>query len=75
MQVKVMNRMYKMSRTEYKGLLEVASEQVPLGIYAIEKDDYAELRNDKCQSITQLKRLARAFKDRGFRVLSNKGGG
>lgn len=62
-----------MSRDEYQGLLKVASEQVPFGIYAIEKDGYAELRNDKCSSVTQLKELTRQFRAKGFKALSNKG--
>lgn len=60
-----------MSRKEYQGLLQVASEQLSFGIYAVEKDDYAELRNDKCTSITQLKNLTRQFKAQGFKVYSN----
>ena len=68
-----MNRIYRMSREEYQGLLKVASEQVPFGIYAIEKKDYAELRCDKCESMSQLKALTRGFKTQGFKVLANKG--
>lgn len=71
MKVKVLNKTYKMSKKEYEGLLEVASEQVPFGIYAVEKGDYAELRNDKCTSITQLKKLIRNFKQQGFKVMAN----
>lgn len=63
--------MYRMSRKEYQGLLKVASEQVSFGIYAIEKGNYAELRNDKCQSVTKLKEMTRAFKQQGFKVLAN----
>ena len=63
--------MYRMSRKEHQGLLKVASEQVSFGIYAIEKGDYAELRNDKCQSVTKLKEMIRAFKQQGFKVLAN----
>lgn len=74
MQVRVANRTYRMSQKEYKGLLKVASEQVPFGIYAVEKGDYAELRNDKCQSITQLKTLTRKLKQQGFKVHSNSNG-
>ncbi|NNJ31609.1 hypothetical protein G9470_17680 [Bacteroides xylanolyticus] len=66
-----MNRQYQMSQLEYQGLLKVASEQVPFGIYAVEKKDYAELRCDKCKSITQLKDLTRKFKAQGFKVLAN----
>ena len=62
--------MYRMSEKEYQGLLQIASEQVPFGIYALEKQDYAELRADKCSSITQLKNLTRQFKAQGFKVHS-----
>ena len=71
MQVKVMNRMYRMNRKEYEGLLEIARDQVPFGIYAVEKKDYAELRCDRCSSMTQLKKLTRQFKIRGFKVMAN----
>lgn len=73
MKVVVANRAYRMNKEEYQGLLKVASEQVPFGIYAIEKNGYAELRNDKCSSTTQLKELTRQFHAKGFHVLSNKG--
>lgn len=72
MQATVMERTYQMSQEEYEGLLEIASEQVPCGIYAVEKQGYAELRCDKCKSITQLKKLIRQFKARGFKVHANK---
>lgn len=68
-----MNRVYRINQTEYQGLLKVASEQVPFGVYAIEKHGYAELRNDKCKSNTQLKTLIRGFKAQGFKVLANRG--
>ena len=73
MQVAVGKNVYRMSRQEYQGLLKVVSEQVPFGIYAIEKEDYAELRCDKCESKTRLKALIRGFKGQGFKVLANRG--
>nr|DAU31672.1 MAG TPA: hypothetical protein [Caudoviricetes sp.] len=60
-----------MSREEYRGILQVASEQVPFGIYAVEKKDYAELRCDRCTSVSQLKTLTRGFKAQGFKVHAN----
>lgn len=60
-----------MGQKEYLGLLETASEQVSFGIYAIEKQGYAELRCDKCKSVTQLKNLTQQFKMQGFKVHSN----
>ena len=74
MQVKVMNRVYRMSQKEYQGLLKVASDQVPFGIYAVEKQGYAELRRDKCRSMTHLKELTRQYRENGFKVLANKKG-
>lgn len=74
MRVKIANRMYQMGKTEYEGLLNIAKEQVPFGIYAVEKAGYAELRCDKCRSMTRLKKLTRQFSVQGFRVLSNKDG-
>lgn len=49
----------------------MAKEQVSMGIYALEKNDYAELRCDKCTSTAQLKATIRAFKSQGFKVLFN----
>ena len=66
-----MNHLYQMNQTEYQGLLQTASEQVPFGIYAVEKQGYAELRCDKCTSITHLKGLMRQFKAQGFKVHAN----
>ena len=52
-------------------MLQVASEQVEFGVYAIKKNGYAELRNDKCTSTTQLKALIRQFKSQGYKVYAN----
>ena len=71
MRVKVGNRIYQIGKQEYKGLLKVASEQVPIGVYAVEKQDYAELRVDRCESVTQLKGIIRQFKAQGYRVHGN----
>lgn len=73
MRVAVGNRLYKMNRTEYEGLLKVAAEQVPMGIYAVEKADYAELRCDRCKSISELKIISRGFKSKGYKVYANRG--
>ena len=66
-----MNRIYQMNQKEYKELLNIASDQVYFGIYAVEKQGYTELRNDHCNSVTQLKNLTRQFKSQGFKVYAN----
>ena len=60
-----------MSKNQAQNLLKMAKEQVPMGIYAIEKDKILELRHDKCKSITQVKSLKRQFKKAGFKVYAN----
>lgn len=60
-----------MSRKECQGLLELAREQVPFGIYAVEREDYMELRHDKRTSMSQLKKLTRQYKAQGFKVHAN----
>lgn len=71
MEVKVGPRTYSMSRNEYEGLLQVTKEQVPIGIYAVEKRNYAELRNDTHVSKSKLKEAIRTFKAQGFKVYAN----
>lgn len=42
-----------------------------MGVYALEKNDYVELRNDVCTSKTKLKDMIRIFKSKGFKVYAN----
>lgn len=71
MKVKVANNLYEMTNKDYSGLLQVASGQVPFGIYAVEKKGYAELCNHRCSSMTELKKLKRGYKQQGFKVHCN----
>lgn len=71
MRVKVANRIYQMDKKRYQGLLRLAKEQIPFGIYAIEKNGYAELCRIRCKSITQLKNEIRRFKAAGYKVYQN----
>lgn len=71
MQVRISNRLWRMGEKEFEKLLSVAKEQVKFGVYAIKKNDYVEMRNDVCQSKTQLKKLIREYKARGFKVYYN----
>nr|DAG44722.1 MAG TPA: hypothetical protein [Bacteriophage sp.] len=42
-----------------------------MGIYAVEKNNYAELRCDKCNSVTKIKELTRKYRKQGFKVHAN----
>lgn len=71
LRVKVMDRVYQMDRTQFEGLLKLAGEQVPFGVYAVEKEGYAELLNQKCASKSQLKQAKRNWNAQGYRVYAN----
>ena len=71
--VKVGPRLYEMGLEELNKLLSVASEQIPFGVYAVQKGNYVELCRDKCSSTTQLKKAKRAYKSNGFKVFANEG--
>ena len=71
--VKVGQKLYEMGLKELNNLLKVASEQIQLGVYAVQKGNYVELCRDKCNSITELKKHKRAYKSNGFKVYANKG--
>jgi len=71
MKVKVAKRVYQMSREKYQGLLKIASDQVPFGIYAIERKGYAELCNYHCKSMGELKKMSRGFRSQGYKVYQN----
>lgn len=71
MLVSIGKRVWEMSRKGCEGLLSMASEQIPFGIYAIEKNGRIEIRRDKCSSVTQLKSLTRQYKAAGYKVYAN----
>lgn len=65
------NHVYDMTRKQSDGVLKVASEQIPFGIYAVEKDGIIELKKEKCKSKAKLETLIRMFEFKGFQVHYN----
>ena len=61
-----------MDNKELKGVLKIASEQIPNGIYAVQKGNYVEMAREKLTN-TQLKQRIRELKAAGFKVYYNKG--
>lgn len=53
-------------------LADSAKKYVSLGIYAVEKDGVLELKMEAAQSKTQLKRMVREYKEKGFKVWWNE---
>lgn len=73
MRVLVNKNVYGMNKSELEKLLEVASKQVPCGIYAILKDDYCELKNDKYKGLDALNKKVAEYQKQGFTVYCNRG--
>lgn len=71
MKVLVNNSLYEMGRKEYRGVLKVASQQIPFGIYAVEKDGICELRKDTLDSKEELKKVVAEYAAKGFKVHYN----
>ena len=63
---------YEMSREAYEGILATVKKFVPKGVYAVEKDDFAETKKDICKTDDELKKLAAEYKKKGFKVHYNK---
>lgn len=62
---------YEMGRKEYRGVLKVASGQIPCGIYAVEKGSICELRKDTFDSKEELKKAVAEYAAKGFKVHYN----
>ena len=69
--VVIAKRVYQMTDNQVRGLLDLASEKVPCGIYAIRKGaDYYEMRNEPLTR-TQLKKARNAYRSAGMKVYCN----
>lgn len=69
--VRIMNKNYQMRQDQAKAMLNMSKEYCPFGIYAVEKDNQIEMMNLKATSITQLKKMVRQYRIKGFKVHCN----
>ena len=60
-----------MPRKQAKQLLKVASDLVPLGIYAIEREGYMELMNEPMLH-SEIKRKRKEYGRLGWNVYANE---
>lgn len=72
MTVSVKGHAYRMSKKEYQEFLKNISENVPFGIYCIERNGKAELMNIHCKSMSELKHCKRKWKREGYKVYENR---
>ena len=72
MKVLINNELYEMNRKQLRGVLKIASGLIPFGIYAVQKGDVCELRNDEFDNAEELKKAVVAYKEKGFKVYYNE---
>lgn len=59
-----------MTPSQAQRMIDLASDLVPQGIYAISKGDYIEMRNDHLDPAEVLEK-AREYEEHGFEVFYN----
>ena len=62
---------YKMSRDQFKILLETAKKHMPFGVYAIEKRKVAVMLNERPKDKEELQKQVEEYKSKGFKVYYN----
>ena len=72
MKVIVKDHVYGMTRKKLNSVLKIASNQIPFGIYAIEKGGICELRKDTFDNIGELGKAVQEYKAKGFKVIYNE---
>lgn len=71
MKILVGKSFYETNRDGLRGILQVASKQIPCGIYAVEKDGICELRKDTFDSKEELEKAIAEYAAKGFKVHYN----
>ena len=68
--LQIAKRAYQMTREGANKVLDLAKESVPVGIYAVEKDNVIICVNEEL-SVTQTKQRRREYIKKGFRVYAS----
>lgn len=69
MKMIIKDNVYEMSREQLSGVLKTAKKYNPKGIYAIQKDDICELKNEKFDNDATLFKAVKEYEGKGFKVM------
>lgn len=64
---------YEMPMKQVKEVMEFAKKRVSFGIYAVEKRNVVELKNEAYETMESLEEAIKAYEKRGFKVYYNGG--
>ena len=68
--IKVAQHFYEMEKPQAEKLLQLAKEQVPCGVYALQRKEYIELCNQPMTK-SQAKKTRLAYKREGIKAYVN----
>ena len=68
MKVIISESIYEMSRKEFKGVIDVAKGTNKCFIVAVEKNNIAEMKNEKFETQEELNNGITEYRTKGFRV-------
>lgn len=71
MKVILKDKVYEMSRKQFCGLLDVAKRSMNIGIYAVQKDGVAEMKNEQYENKADLRKAVAEYSKAGFKVYCN----
>ncbi len=72
MKVILNDSIYEMDKKQFRSVLDIAKKSVKMGIYAVEKDGIAEMKNEKFESKEDLKKSVAEYEKNGFKVYHNE---
>ena len=72
MRVLLNGNIYDMDRKQFDGVLKVAKKAVKRGIYAVEKDGTAEMKNETYSNKSELEKAVKEYEAKGFKVYYSK---
>ena len=72
MRVLLNDHIYEMNRKQFGGVLKVAKKAVKRGIYAVEKDGTAEMKNETYSNKSELEKAVKEYEAKGFEVYYSK---
>lgn len=68
MRVILKDTVYEMNRKQFQGICGIAKKSMNCGIYAIEKDGIAEMKNEQYKNKQSLNKAVNDYKSKGFVV-------
>lgn len=72
MKMIIKDNVYELDRDRLNGVLKLANtlfRNVPKYIYAVQKDDICELKNERFYNDEDLNKAVKEYEDKGFKVM------